>query len=52
MPPEFGNKAPVKAPAKKGTSDDRKKAKKKLTKAETYKIYIYKVLSVDSFSLA
>jgi histone H2B len=32
-------KAPAKAPAKKATSD---KKKKKLAKAETYKIYIYK----------
>ncbi len=40
-PPKTGDKAPAKAPAKK-TTDAKKK--KKVSKAETYKIYIYKVL--------
>ena len=39
-PPKEGSKAPAKAPAKKTTE----KKKKKVSKAETYKIYIYKVL--------
>jgi hypothetical protein len=38
MPPKEGSKAPAKAPAKKTTE----KKKKKVSKAETYKIYIYK----------
>jgi histone H2B len=37
-PPKEGSKAPAKAPAKKTTE----KKKKKVSKAETYKIYIYK----------
>ena len=40
-PPKAAEKAPAKAPAKK-TTDAKKK--KKVSKAETYKIYIYKVL--------
>uniref|UniRef100_A0A383W737 Histone H2B n=1 Tax=Tetradesmus obliquus TaxID=3088 RepID=A0A383W737_TETOB len=42
MAPKVGEKAPAKAPAKKTT--DGKAKKKKISKAETYKIYIYKVL--------
>lgn len=41
MAPKEAQKAPAKAPAKK-TTDAKKK--KKVSKAETYKIYIYKVL--------
>jgi histone H2B len=41
MAPKAADKAPAKAPAKK-TTDSKKK--KKVSKAETYKIYIYKVL--------
>ena len=41
MAPKAAEKAPAKAPAKK-TTDAKKK--KKISKAETYKIYIYKVL--------
>ena len=41
MAPKAAEKAPAKAPAKK-TTDAKKK--KKVSKAETYKIYIYKVL--------
>ena len=41
MAPKTAEKAPAKAPAKK-TTDAKKK--KKVSKAETYKIYIYKVL--------
>jgi histone H2B len=41
VPPKAAEKAPAKAPAKK-TTDAKKK--KKVSKAETYKIYIYKVL--------
>jgi hypothetical protein len=40
--PKAAEKAPAKAPAKKTT--DAKKKKKKVSKAEAYKIYIYKVL--------
>ncbi|KAF8069676.1 Histone H2B.3 [Scenedesmus sp. PABB004] len=42
MAPKAAEKAPAKAPAKKTT--DGKGKKKKVSKAETYKIYIYKVL--------
>ncbi|WIA37986.1 hypothetical protein OEZ86_001360 [Tetradesmus obliquus] len=42
MAPKAAEKAPAKAPAKKTT--DGKAKKKKISKAETYKIYIYKVL--------
>lgn len=41
MAPKEASKAPAKAPAKR-TTDAKKK--KKVSKAETYKIYIYKVL--------
>lgn len=40
MAPKPAEKAPAKAPAKKTTAADKKK--KKVSKAETYKIYIYK----------
>uniref|UniRef100_A0A383VFP2 Histone H2B n=1 Tax=Tetradesmus obliquus TaxID=3088 RepID=A0A383VFP2_TETOB len=40
--PRHDPQAPAKAPAKKTT--ETKKTKKKISKAETYKIYIYKVL--------
>jgi histone H2B len=41
MAPTEAQKAPAKAPAKKATDA---KEKQKVSKAETYKIYIYKVL--------
>jgi|UniRef100_A0A383W2L8 histone H2B len=44
MAPKVGEKAPAKAPAKKATGGEGKGKKKKISKAETYKIYIYKVL--------
>ena len=43
MPPKAAEKAPAKKAAPAKTAEGKKKAKK-MAKAETYKIYIYKVL--------
>ena len=45
--PAKGEKAPAKAPAKKTTE----KKKKKVSKAETYKIYIYKCVFLRGWLL-